>query len=33
MQAHYDQRKLLTGVGLLTSMLIATAAALWAALR
>lgn len=32
-QAHYDQRKLLTGVGLLTSMLIATAAALWAALR
>jgi hypothetical protein len=33
MQAHYDQRKLLTGVGLLTSMLIATAAALWAVLR
>ncbi len=32
-QAHYDQRKLLTGVGLLTSMLIATAAALWAVLR
>jgi hypothetical protein len=33
MQAHYDGRKLLTGVGLLTSVLIATAAALWAALR
>jgi chromosome segregation ATPase len=33
MQAHYDQRKLLTGVGLLTSVLIATAAALWAVLR
>jgi predicted nucleic acid-binding Zn-ribbon protein len=33
MQAHYDQRKLLTGVGLLTSMIIATAAALWAVLR
>ncbi len=33
MQAHYDQRKLLTGVGLLTSLLGATAAALWAALR
>ncbi|HLK92697.1 MAG TPA: hypothetical protein VKZ18_22580 [Polyangia bacterium] len=32
-QAHYDQRKLLTGVGLLTSVLIATAAALWAVLR
>jgi hypothetical protein len=32
-QAHYDQRKLLTGVGLLTSMLIATAAALWAAFK
>ena len=32
-QAHYDQRKLLTGVGLLTSMLMATAAALWAAFR
>jgi hypothetical protein len=31
--AHYDLRKLLTGVGLLTSMLLATAAALWAALR
>jgi hypothetical protein len=33
MQAHYDQRKLLTGVGLLTSVLVATAAALWAVLR
>jgi hypothetical protein len=33
MQAHYDQRKLLTGLGLLTSVLIATAAALWAVLR
>jgi peptidoglycan hydrolase CwlO-like protein len=33
MQAHYDQRKLLTGVGLLTSLLGATAAALWAGLR
>jgi hypothetical protein len=33
MQAHYDQRKLLTGVGLLTSILTATAAALWAVLR
>jgi predicted nucleic acid-binding Zn-ribbon protein len=33
MQAHYDLRKLLTGVGLLTSMIIATAAALWAVLR
>jgi hypothetical protein len=33
MQAHYDHRKLLTGVGLVTSMLVATAAALWAALR
>ncbi|HXT95732.1 MAG TPA: hypothetical protein VN853_05485 [Polyangia bacterium] len=33
MQARYDHRKLLTGVGLLTSMLIATAAALWAVLR
>jgi predicted nucleic acid-binding Zn-ribbon protein len=33
MQAHYDQRKLLTGVGLLTTVLIATAAALWAVLR
>lgn len=33
MQAHYDQRKLLTGVGLLTSMLAATAAAVWAAFR
>jgi hypothetical protein len=32
-QARYDQRKLLTGVGLLTSALIATAAALWAVLR
>ncbi|HEY4394692.1 MAG TPA: hypothetical protein VGP64_11545 [Polyangia bacterium] len=32
-QARYDQRKLLTGVGLLTSVLIATAAALWAVLR
>jgi hypothetical protein len=32
-QAHYDQRKLLTGVGLLTSVLIATAAALWAVLK
>jgi hypothetical protein len=32
-QAHYDQRKLLTGVGLLTSALIATAAALWAAFK
>jgi hypothetical protein len=32
-QAHYDQRKLLTGVGLLTSMLAATAAALWVALK
>jgi len=31
--ARYDQRKLLTGVGLLTSMLLATAAALWAVLR
>ena len=30
---HFDQRKLATGVGLLTSMLIATAAALWAVLR
>jgi hypothetical protein len=33
MQAHYDQRKLLTGVGLLTSLLGATAAAIWAVLR
>jgi predicted nucleic acid-binding Zn-ribbon protein len=33
MQAHYDVRKLLTGVGLLTTMIIATAAALWAVLR
>ena len=33
MQAHYDRRKLLTGVGLVTSMLVATAAALWAVLR
>jgi len=33
MQAHYDQRKLLTGVGLLTSLLGATAAALWAVLK
>lgn len=32
-QAHYDQRKLLTGVGLLTSVLVATAAALWAAFK
>jgi hypothetical protein len=32
-QAHYDLRKLLTGVGLLTSALIATAAALWAAFK
>ncbi len=32
-QAHYDQRKLLTGVGLVTCMLVATAAALWAVLR
>ena len=31
--ARFDQRKLATGVGLLTSMLIATAAALWAVLR
>jgi len=30
---HYDLRKLLTGVGLLTSMLLATAAVLWVALR
>jgi hypothetical protein len=33
LQAHYDQRKLLTGLGLLTSVLIATAAAVWAVLR
>src|SRR6185312_4441674 len=33
MQAHYDQRKLITGVSLLTSLLGATAAALWAVLR
>ena len=32
-RGHYDQRKLLTGVGLLTTMLIATAAALWAVLK
>ena len=32
-RGHYDGRKLLTGVGLLTSMLIATAAALWAVLQ
>jgi hypothetical protein len=32
-QAHYDQRKLWTGVGLLTSVLLVTAAALWAALK
>jgi chromosome segregation ATPase len=32
-RSHYDQRKLLTGVGLLTTMLIATAAALWAVLK
>lgn len=32
-QAHYDLRKLLTGVGLLTGLLIATAAALWAAFK
>jgi hypothetical protein len=31
--ASFDQRKLLTGVGLLTSMLAATAAALWAVLK
>jgi hypothetical protein len=31
--AHYDHRKLLTGVGLLTSVLIATAAAIWAVLK
>ncbi len=33
MQSHYDLRKLLTGVGLLTSMLAGAAAALWAVLR
>lgn len=32
-RAHYDQRKLLTGVGLVTSMLLATAAAVWAVLK
>jgi hypothetical protein len=32
-RGHYDGRKLLTGVGLVTSMLLATAAALWAVLR
>jgi hypothetical protein len=32
-QSHYDQRKLLTGVGLVASMLLATAAALWVALK
>jgi hypothetical protein len=31
--AHYDMRKLLTGVGLLTGMLLATATALWAVLK
>jgi len=32
-RSHYDHRKLVTGVGLLTSMLIATAAALWMVLK
>jgi hypothetical protein len=32
-QGHYDQRKLITGVGLVTSMLLATAAVLWVALK
>jgi hypothetical protein len=32
-RGHYDHRKLLTGVGLLTSMLIGAAAALWAVLK
>ena len=32
-RGHYDGRKLLTGVGLLTSVLIATAAVLWVALK
>jgi chromosome segregation ATPase len=32
-KSHYDHRKLLTGVGLLTSMLIATGALLWAVLK
>jgi hypothetical protein len=31
--AHYDQKKLLTGVGLLTSLFAVTAAALWVVLR
>jgi hypothetical protein len=30
---HYDQRKLMTGVGLVTSMIAATVAVLWVALR
>ncbi len=33
MRSHYDHRKLMTGLGLVTSMLIATAAALWAVLK
>jgi hypothetical protein len=32
-RSHYDHRKLLTGVGLVTSMLIATGALLWAVLK
>jgi hypothetical protein len=32
-RSHYDHRKLLTGVGLVTSMLIATGALLWVVLR
>ena len=32
-QAHYDHRKLITGVGLLTGLFALTAAVLWVVLR
>ena len=32
-RGHYDHRKLLAGVGLVTCMLVGTAAALWAVLK
>ena len=32
-RSHYDHRKLVAGLGLLTCMLVGTAAALWAVLR
>jgi hypothetical protein len=31
--AHYDERKLLTGVGLVTSMIAVTVAVIWVVLR